>query len=447
MHCNGLDHLISRRRMLLDTANALAFLTFARRGDGQVSSSNARPRGTAQACIFINLDGAPSQLDTFDPKDGPWNPADADIQQLGRGFLLSRTLFPNLSRMPGELVLLHSMNSWELIHERGQFYTQTTHPQNPAFVLESPHIGSVLAYEKGAPGPLPPFVALNSANSMPGAKFLGGTFEPFLAPAVAGGFGNLQHNYYGNNSQTRFEEKYKFLEDLDTGLRQNPYSQPISDQAEYYTAAKRMMYNPRIIPVFQFNNEENLRYGNSALGRACLVARNVIQAQAGTSFINIHAGGWDTHQSMYDINYRPNMYSLVSELDAGVGNLALDLKQSGHLASTLIVIVGEFGRTPGELNGRGGRDHHRLSMAACLIGGGVKGGQVIGQTDAVGGEVTDPGWSQDRPIYPEDLASTIYSAMGVDWTKAFTNTPSGRRFEYVPDAYKGRFTAVEEVFG
>jgi hypothetical protein len=344
-------------------------------------------------------------------------------------------------------LFLHSVNSWELIHERGQFYTQTIHPQNPAFVLESPHIGSVLAWEKGAPGPLPPFIALNSPNSMPGSKFLGGAYDPFLAPAVAGGFGNLQHNYFGAQSPQRFEEKYKLLEELDGSLRQNPYNQFIADQGELYAASKRLMYNPQIVPVFQFSNDDNNRYGNSAFGRACIVARNTVQAKAGVSFINLHSGGWDTHQSMYDTAYRPNMYSLCNELDAGVGNLAQDLKDSGDLASTLIVIISEFGRTPGELNGRGGRDHHRLAMSVCMLGGGVKGGRAIGQTDGEASEVITPGWREDRPIYLEDIAATIYSAMGVDWTKGFSNTPSGRRFEYVGDASRGRFTAIDEVFG
>src|SRR5262249_12322098 len=218
-------------------------------------------------------------------------------------------------------------------------------------------------------------------------------------------------------------------------------------QTELYGAAKRLMYNPRIIPVFQFSNDDNFRYGNSAFGRACIVARNSIQAKAGVSFINIHSGGWDTHQSMYDGAYRPNMYSLCNELDAGVGALASDLKQSGDLSSTLIVIVSEFGRTPGELNARGGRDHHRLAMSAAMIGGGIKGGRVIGATDSEGGVVDRPGWKEDRPIYLEDIASTIYSAMGVDWTKGFTNTPSGRKFEYVGNAQYGQFTSVDEVFG
>src|SRR5215510_2771572 len=325
MHCNGRDHLLSRRRLLFNSANALAFLSFVRRGDGQQTSGNVKPRNTAKATILVNLDGAASQLDTFDPKDGPWNAADADIRQYGPGFLLSRTLFPSLSTLTGDIALLHSVNSWELIHERGQFYTQTIHPQNPAFVLESPHIGSVLAWEKGAPGPLPPFIALNSPNSMPGSKFLGAAYDPFLAPSVAGGFGNLQHNFYGNTSAQRFEEKYQFLEAIDAPLRNDPYQLAIANQTELYGAAKRLMYNPRIIPVFQFSNDDNFRYGNSAFGRACIVARNCIQAKAGVSFINIHSGGWDTHQSMYDGAYRPNMYSLCNELDAGVGNLVADL--------------------------------------------------------------------------------------------------------------------------
>src|SRR5690349_9164883 len=104
MHCNGSDHSISRRRMLFHAGSAAAFLGFVKRGVGMQTSLNVRTRGTAKTCILVNLDGAASQLDTFDPKDGPWNPADADIRQFGPGFLLSRALFPNLSRLPNELL-------------------------------------------------------------------------------------------------------------------------------------------------------------------------------------------------------------------------------------------------------------------------------------------------------------------------------------------------------
>ena len=124
-----------------------------------------------------------------------------------------------------------------------------------------------------------------------------------------------------------------------------------------------------------------------------------------------------------------------------------DLRASGDLASTLIVMMGEFGRTPGVLTSRGGRDHYRAAMNVAMIGGGVKGGRVIGQTNSDGSNITDAGWDAQRAIYPDDIAATIYSAMGVDWTKSIDDTPSGRRYYYVNGAGAAGFRAVEEVFG
>jgi uncharacterized protein (DUF1501 family) len=142
-----------------------------------------------------------------------------------------------------------------------------------------------------------------------------------------------------------------------------------------------------------------------------------------------------------------DMYTLSNELDRGIGTLVEDLKASGQFSKTLIVMMGEFGRTPGDLNGRGGRDHHKKALCAAMLGGGVSGGRVIGQTDKMGKEIVTPGWSQDRHIYMEDITATIYSALGIDWTQSITDTPSGRKFEYVPSAFSGRFTAITEVFG
>src|SRR5262249_41167293 len=156
--------------------------------------------------------------------------------------------------------------------------------------------------------------------------------------------------------------------------------------------------------------------------------------------------GWDTHQNMFDRGSTPNMYSLCGELDTAVGTLIEDLRASGDLDRTLIVMMGEFGRTPGPLNARGGRDHHKNAMCAVMIGGGVRGQTVIGATDRNGEQITDPGWSRQRPIVIEDIAATVYSALGINWTKSLTDTPSGRKFEYIPYGSGGVYTAIEEVF-
>jgi hypothetical protein len=448
--CGSPEHRISRRRFLFNAAASGAFLAATRRADADVTSTGARMRSTARACIFVNMVGAPSQLDTFDPKDGSWNPPDANLQQHPGGIVLSQTMFPNLSQITGDLCLLHSVQSWEAAHDRGQFYTQTTHPANPAFVAETPNIGSVVAYEKGTSGRVPPFMALNSnVVALQGAKFLGGFDEPFTAPSNPGGLATLQLSGFPNTqtSQSRFNQRYSLLGDLDGGLRANPYDPDMAAHASYYSAAQQLMYDPKISSIFSFSSDDDGRYGGTAFGRSCIVARNAIQARNGTVYVNLFTSGWDTHQSMFDRRYTPNMYQLNGDLDRGLGNLVADLKQSGDFDQTLIVALGEFGRTPGDLNTRGGRDHHPDAMSALLMGGGVRGGKVIGATDANGDQVVDFGWSMKRVIFIEDITATIYSALGIDWTKSITDTPSGRKFEYVPFGSVGTYVPVEEVFG
>jgi uncharacterized protein (DUF1501 family) len=280
-----------------------------------------------------------------------------------------------------------------------------------------------------------------------GAKFLGGRNEPLTAPSNAGGLNTLQHSGFSpQTSQQRFQQRFNLLADLDAGLRSNPYDQGMASHAAYYTAAQQLMYDPSIAAVFQFSSDEDGRYGATPFGRSCLVARNAIQAKNGTVFVSLFSNGWDTHQSMYDARYTPNMYQLNGDLDRSLGNLVADLKQSGDFDSTLIVVMGEFGRTPGDLNRSGGRDHHKDAQCALLMGGGVRGGKAIGATDAQGDQIVDPGWSQKRQIFMEDIAATIYSALGIDWTKSIADTPSGRKFEYVPFGSVGTYVPVEEVF-
>jgi uncharacterized protein (DUF1501 family) len=200
--------------------------------------------------------------------------------------------------------------------------------------------------------------------------------------------------------------------------------------------------------VFQFSNDDNLRYGNSNLGRAAIVARNAVQSHNGAVFINLAHNGWDTHLNMFDRKYSPNMYTLCTELDTAIGSLIEDLRVSSDLNQTLIIMLGEFGRTPGPLNAAGGRDHFKDAMSIAMIGGGVRGNRALGATDSMGAQIVDYGWSAQRPIFMEDITATLYSALGINWTKSLTDTPSGRRFEYVPIVSQGYSTTViDEVFG
>jgi hypothetical protein len=441
------QHGPSRRRFLHQVASAAGAGLLAAHADAQTISSGGKPRNSARACVFIDLQGAPSHLDTFDPKDGPWNPQDADLRQHPGGIVLSRTFFPELSKHTQDLCVLQSVQSWEAAHERGQFYAQTFHPFNPAFAPEIPHIGAVVARERGAAGgPMPPFLSFN-ANGMQGSVFLGGKAAPFSPYTNPDGLGTLEHNFFGSESQRRFDERFNLLQELDAPLRRNPYDEKMAAMADFYFAAKGMMYDQRIANVFRFSRDDDGRYGGTGFARGLIVARNAIRAKNGASFINVRLAGWDTHQNMFDRSYAPNMYTLNGELDRALGSFIADLKASGDLAQTLIVVMGEFGRTPGPLNGRGGRDHHKNAMSVAMLGGGVRGGRVIGAKDSLGDQIVEPGWKAARPIYPEDIGCTILSALGIDWTRKILDTPSGRRYEYVNGASEGGHFPVDEVFG
>jgi len=442
----GHHHMPSRRGFLFRVASAAGVGLLASHADAQVSSRSASTRNSSRACVFINLNGAPSHLDTFDPKDGPWNPADIDLRQYPGGIVLSRTLFPELSKITNDLCVLHSVTSWEAAHERGQFYLQTAHPSNPAFAAETPHMGAVIAREKAGGGPMPPFLAFNSTG-IQGAAFLGGKVAPLMPFVNRNGLSTLEHNFFGTSSQQRFNDRYALLEALDSSLRKKPLGGDMSEYADFYGGAKSMMYDTSIANVMKFSIEDEARYGNTDLGRQLIVTRNAIRAKNGAVFITVRQNGWDTHQNMFDRGYAPNIYQLSNDLDRAVYQFVQDLKASNDFNSTLIVIMGEFGRTPGLLNARGGRDHHKYAMSVVMLGGGVRGGQVVGATDSFGDRVVTPGWKADRAIFMEDIASTIFSALGIDWTKSILDTPSGRKFEYVPYGVDGLYFPIDEVFG
>ena len=165
--------------------------------------------------------------------------------------------------------------------------------------------------------------------------------------------------------------------------------------------------------------------------------------RAGTRFIQTTLGGWDHHADIYNRNN--GIYVQATQLDNALGALLADLAQMNILDETLVVVTAEFGRTVGPLNNQQGRDHY-LRNAIVFAGGGTHGGRVIGKTDATGAEVTEFGWSANRDVRPEDVTATIYSALGIDYTKIRTDDPLGRGFEYVPDAQYGHYAPIEELW-
>jgi len=198
--------------------------------------------------------------------------------------------------------------------------------------------------------------------------------------------------------------------------------------------------------AFALSGADRARYGNSPFGNACLVAHNLLAGKLGPRFIQISYGDWDHHGQIYApsaISTAPD--SMVRRLDAGLGALLADLKKSRLLEETLVVAIGEFGRTVGPLSAAAGRDHW-LQQSMLIAGARTRGGRAIGSTDATGAGTRESGWKQNRDIRHEDLEATLYCALGIDWKKSVTNPATGGRFFYVPAGAGEEYEPIRELW-
>jgi hypothetical protein len=403
------------------------------------AAGKAAPRGNARFVIFVMLDGGQSHVDSFDVKEGKWTPQDFDIRAVTPEIKLPVALYPKLAGQVEKLCLLRSFNAWDAVHGRAQYYVQAAHPLNPALQKEIPPIGSVVATElapqRRAGDTFPPYVAMNVTQSQAGllnSGFLPATYAPFHVDTAAG-LGAFSPD---PESKKDLDRRWLLLQRFDARLRNDPSlaAKAYHDYHNHYEGAVRILSDARADKIFRITPEDKTRYGSSYTGEACIVARNLVDADAGTRFIFLQQNGWDHHKDIY---LPGNHYKLSRELDSALAALLDDLgkmrRPDGRtlLSETMVICMGEFGRTPGELTGLRGRDHYQHAMTVLTAGAGIKGGRPIGRTDEIGAKVVAPEWSGRRPIYMEDLATTIYSAMGIDWTKTIKATPSGREFFYV----------------
>jgi uncharacterized protein (DUF1501 family) len=257
------------------------------------------------------------------------------------------------------------------------------------------------------------------------------------------------------SEQAEFHRRWDLLKRFDARLRTDPSleKKAFRDYHNYYEGAVSLMSDPRSAAVFNLTAADRERYGDTNTGTAFALARNLVVADAGTHFVFLTQEDWDHHANIYNPN---NHYRLSRELDLCLSHLLDDLEAAKRpdgnsvLDETLVIAMGEFGRTPGALTNIAGRDHHQFAFTGCFAGGGVRGGQVIGATDEQGARITEHGWSQKRSVYMEDIATTIYSAMGIDWEKTIEATPSGRAFHYIEIFSPTQLVAnreVTELFG
>jgi len=416
---------------------------------GESTSGAVTTKNTAKNVIFVLLTGAPSHVDTFDCKVGPSTPAALRAETVG-GVLWPNGVLPGLGAHLGKMAIVRSMRAWALVHSLGQTWTQIG--RNPAAALGdvSPNMGSVVASEKErdrTPSQVfPTFLALN-ANAAIGPGYFSATYAPFKVTPSTTGLPNTSNN----DGKARSDARLRFLHTIDDPLRVlSPLGKAAEDYDKFYGSANGMMFNSAVDTAFRFTAADSVRYAGGGVangfGNACLVAKQVLAANQGTRFIQINLGGWDMHNDIYGTGGAAvNIFTLGRMFDAGMSTLLADLDSTGLLKETLVVMVGEFGRTTGALTGSGGRDHY-LQHFAVFAGAGVRGGRTIGATNASGSDTTSFGWKHDRYIRPEDVMATVYSAMGIDWTKQLP-TPFGRTFEYVPDASDGIYAPIEELWG
>lgn len=400
--------------------------------------------GTAKNVVFILLAGAASHVDTFDLKEGDWTRPAMEPTSYGP-IRWPRGLFPLLAEQLDSIALIRSVRSWALVHGLSQQWVMIG--RNPLSGLSkiAPHIGSVVSRELSSPDQiLPGFISLN-ASAGPAQGYLSPEHAPFYVSPSGGGLGNTTSPL----GAAGFDRRYGLLLELDAETRSSGALGPAGGEMEQFNlSARRLMYNPAVDAVFRFDANERARYGNSSFGNACITARNLLRANLGPRFIQITSGGWDHHSSIYDgAALNPsNPASLGRTFDAGLATLIADLKADGLLDETLILAMGEFGRTVGPLNSQSGRDHF-LQQAVLAAGAKIKGRTVIGATDALGRDIVEPGWSEGREIRAEDIEATIYSALGIDWKKVYYDDPLGRGFALVPTNQGHDYYPVHELWG
>ena len=396
----------TRRELLQWGARTGAALTF-----GQIlglTSLFAAPAKHPKACILLWMAGGPSQLDTFDPKPGSANGGEfRAIPTSVPGIHISEHL-PLLGREMKDLAIIRSMNSREGSHERARYFVHTGYLQTG--VTQHPSIGSIVAKElMDKSKQLPAYVTINGPGISSG--LLGVDFAPFVVRDALRPLDNLQ--YAKSVTAKRFRDRLSIVDTLDREFNAERGQKEFSEKATIYDRAVDLMHSPDL-SAFDIQDEKSStrqRYGTGKFATGCLIARRLIEK--GVRFVEVEFDGWDTHVENFT-----RTKELSQQLDPAFASLIQDLRARGLLDSTLVVWMGEFGRTP-EINGKGGRNHWPQAWSVVLAGGGIKGGQVIGATDKDGMEV------KENPVTVPDLYATLCKCMGIDDSQ-YNSSPLGR---------------------
>lgn len=410
------------------------------------AAGKANPLSSARNCIFIALNGAISHVDCWDFKDTRYTPPGFDMQQVTPDLLLSQTLFPNSKEWGPKVSLVRSMKATELVHFNGQYHLQAGRPFNPAVGKEIPAFGTVAAAELAPRRTNSDTFPIYMSMSL-GANRVGAIGSGFFPPAHSGVDidANVVFDVFGGESGGStdvLERRYEALKVMSEAAPSGIGSKA-SEYKAYYDTAYRMLDDKRWWKLFQVSEATRKEYINE-LGWNCLLAKEVLATDAGCHMIYISDNtNWDNHAYIFDHSRPASHYTQCINFDRAFTRLLRDLESTpGHdkgktlLDETLVVVTSEFGRVP-YMNSVFGRDHYDLTFTSMFVGGGIKPGRILGKTDADGSNCIDTGWASKKQPHLDNAVATIYSALGIDWTKVVENTPSGRAYHYVQDAPLG----------
>jgi uncharacterized protein (DUF1501 family) len=376
---------------------------------------------THKRCILLFMAGGPSHIDTFDPKPANKTSELKAIRTSVPGIQLSEAL-PKLATMAGDLALLRGMSTSEGSHGRARYYMHTGYREGVGGVIH-PSLGALTSRYLGRPDDaLPNFVSIG------GRSFGAGYVGPQHAPVEIANPNRGIENLFPDDPLAAFDRRASLLDQLETGFV-NRIQTPAADAHQTtYRRAAQLMHSEKA-KAFDLSQEPSsvrAAYGASDFGTGCLLARRLVEH--GVSFVEVQLGNWDTHRDNAE-----KVKTLCQQLDPAMASLLKDLKERGLLDSTLVICMGEFGRTP-FVGKQGGRDHYPRAWTSVLAGAGIKAGQAVGKTDKDGGSVVE------RPINAVDFMATVCTALNIDPTK--TMYAHGRPMRVVDKGEK----VVKELF-
>ncbi|HKI30946.1 MAG TPA: DUF1501 domain-containing protein [Gemmataceae bacterium] len=392
--CSPREHL-SRRAFLKGTLIAAGGATVPNWG-GLFHSSGvaAEAKKSGKRCLLLWMNGGASQIDTFDMKPGratggPFRPIASNVT----GLQVCEYL-PRMAKMADRLAVVRSMRTSEVDHPNGIYLMHTG--QRPLVNVSHPELGAMVAkYVGNADSDLPNFVRMGPTGNG-GAGFLGPQYQPFGLDRE-GRLPYFTGPYASPEAEQRRDDLLRFVEE---GFAQEHKAEPFEAHRLAKEKAWRLLKAKSAFDVSKEWPKHKERYGDSEIGRGCFMARRLIEA--GIPFVEVGQDNYDSHADNF-VTHKANM----NVLDPAWSSLLQDLHELGLLQDTLVVWMGEVGRTPG-INNRAGRDHFVHGWTVVLSGGGVKGGVVYGSTDADGKDV------KDDPVTEGDLFATIYTALGIN---------------------------------